>query len=352
MAIDLLCPICSKKIGKTGYKIQCCGKCARWVHLTCTPIKKEDLESKRRTKIQWICNTCKKFEVSEPSTSFKNNGATILDSSSSEDDNGSDDEYLSVTSQTGRTLAEAKFRKKKSKPLPEPKKKGRLTDSKQSTDDLLKDILEKLHNMETAMTFNNHTVEEIKDTIKDVVVENNKLKKECSSLKQKIQQMELDIRKIKGEHTNNNRSKNLVIMGLQSEETHDRSNVIKLLNMLEVNVEDSEFSIKTIPSKMPIKPLLVSFNSEDKCKLVLQRRKEKGKITSGELQLPGDNRNIFVNEDMPQDVRHLYGNARSLKKHGFKFVWQKYGSVFCRKSDTSEIVKIKSNEQIDLLKSP
>ena len=102
-------------------------------------------------------------------------------------------------------------------------------------------------------------------------------------------------------------------MGLQCEGVADTVSVKKLFTVLKVVINENEYSIKTLPSKMPSKPILLSLNNSEKKQDILRNRRAKGKLTTTDLELNCEIRNIFINEDLPKETRQLHNSARDLK---------------------------------------
>lgn len=203
------------------------------------------------------------------------------------------------------------------------------------------------------MQFSNNTLEDLQKTIKLVLAENKKLKNEQEALRKKVTHLQVEIDKLKAGqkgHEESDRQKNLVLMGLQSDGIRDTEAVKKLLSTLNIDTTDGEYTVKTLPSKMPSKPILIKLSSKSKRDEILVNRKAKGKITSTELGLPGEERPVFVNEDLPMDLRLLHNRARMLKYHNFKHIWVRDGKVLCRQSDSSKVIRVENCEQVESLK--
>lgn len=60
------------------------------------------------------------------------------------------------------------------------------------------------------------------------------------------------------------------------------------------------------------------------------------------------NHPIFVNEHLCQYLKRLLGMAIARKReHGWKFVWVKKGAVFARRDETSPVVAIKLESDLE-----
>lgn len=56
----------------------------------------------------------------------------------------------------------------------------------------------------------------------------------------------------------------------------------------------------------------------------------------------GDNKPIFVDEQLTQQTYELLAQAKALKKLGVKYVWTSNGDILCRERDESPVTKIDS----------
>lgn len=317
--------MCNKKLGKSGYKIQCSGKCQRWVHQACTSLTKTLLETYRKnlkSDITWVCPTCTEE-------------AKLSSSSESEED--TDDHPTATRKKAMKRLRIKDDDTKQNKTL--------------SNNEMLDILMKKLDALEDSVTFNSNTMDDLQKTIQSILKENKQLKKEQDQLKHQIKQLQDNLEKLKTtQPLDSYREKNILIMGIRAEDS-EIGELRKVFKGIEVEVDENDFKIRRLPSKNPSKPILVSFSTKEKRTEVLQKRKGKGALNSVTLGLNGSQRNIYVNEDLPQETRHIFNKARELKTHGFKFVWCKENQVFCRKNETSKIIKITSRDQVDQIQN-
>ena len=328
----LLCLVCTKTIGKMGFKLQCGGECKRWVHLGCTSIKKEDIEGSRRAEIQYFCKSCEEDSGGQ---------------SSSEEEDESDS--FSVKSSPPRLNHRQSFLNKK-KHSPSPKMKSKNITNK----DMLDYLTKQFEKLEKAVTFNGNMMEDIEKTVKKIMEENKSMKKEVEASKKKIFDLEQELQLLKhktGKMEEEERCKNVIVIGLQPKTKDEaRCDVGKIFKKLDAAIPDGDVSIQVISSSNVTKPVLVTFKSVEQKEMVMQRRKDKRTLDSLECGLSGEKRSLFINDDLPRDTRMLFNKARSLKEHNYKFVWCKYGNVYVRKSDNSEVIKISNLEQVESLK--
>lgn len=76
------------------------------------------------------------------------------------------------------------------------------------------------------------------------------------------------------------------------------------------------------------------------------------RITSDMLMMAGTTRSIYINEHLSPKNKALFQQSReAAKKHNFKYVWVKHGTVLVRQTDTSSIFAVRSEEDVDKIKT-
>lgn len=324
----MLCPKCRKKIGKSGFKIICDGKCGDWYHLTCAGLGQEEMEKAKKRKIKWICDVC-----CDDSSSDENNDMSLLSGTGTQREKGEEP---------------SKFIKRRSI--------AKLNDDNDvNMKALLEHINKKFSDLEISLNFTNEIMDDLRKCFHDLKEDNKLLRKENEIIKRQVAEIQKEVHLLKRKCSINEKeekSRNVMIMGLQSKNDneclHDVKNILRFLN---ADTEIKDFSVKIINSKTPYKPVLVKFQSPEQRNLVLAKRKEKGILESTDCNIPGEKRKLYINEDMDREIRLLFNQARSLKNHGFKYIWYKNGLVFGRKEDKSEVIVLKTSEQIEDLKA-
>ncbi|KAK9870482.1 hypothetical protein WA026_008040 [Henosepilachna vigintioctopunctata] len=199
-----------------------------------------------------------------------------------------------------------------------------------STEEMFKKVIDKITDLEYAITFNDDTLEEMKKSFYDVRKENRQIKKENEKLRAEVQELKVEVSILKSKAVSvvlnadlQSRKKNVIILGAQS-----REEIVEVLNNLETNVVNEDIKVKPIPSKSTMKPFVVTFNSKATRNMVLLKRKAKGNLNSKNMNLNGLDRNIYINEDLPMETRRLLKKVNELKAEGYKFIWVKDGVVF------------------------
>ena len=145
------------------------------------------------------------------------------------------------------------------------------------------------------------------------------------------------------------RVNNVEIVGLTAAtpESSDETNVLNFFNeILEVNISTDDIDIcHEIPSKRRDKKLVII------CKFI--SRKSKLLVLSAKSQLREYNQDrkaddtILLYEHLSPSNRELYIRAAKLKYDlGYKFLWTKNGFPFLRKSEGTQVFKIKSADDL------
>ncbi|KAK9871469.1 hypothetical protein WA026_012843, partial [Henosepilachna vigintioctopunctata] len=221
-----------------------------------------------------------------------------------------------------------------------------------TTEEMFKQLIGKVSDLEIAISFNGNMMEGIKKDLEEIKKENKNLKREHEKLKIEVQSLKNEMAILKNQAVANavtadfqTRRNNVIMIGLSK-----TAEVVKVLNKLDINIKDEEIKTRQISSKGHMKPILVTFPSESVRNEVLLKRKAKGLLNSENMELDGDRRNIYINEDLPQITRDLFRKASELKNIGYMYVWVKEGKVLCRKSEFSRIIQVSHEGLIDLLK--
>ncbi|KAL3285979.1 hypothetical protein HHI36_000493 [Cryptolaemus montrouzieri] len=207
------------------------------------------------------------------------NGCTGDSESSSEEEVIDKDQ---ITNEKIEKYLKSKSDKKQNKKQP---KQERMP---LSTEVMFNKLIEKIGNLEEAISFNNEIMEKMKESLDDPKKENRNIKKEQEKQRLEIKQFHDEIAVIKGKTT---QTKN-IIFGI-----NDEQEILKVLDHIVLKVEKENMKVKRLPSKKPMKPYVVTFKEEQMRNLVLTNRKIKGLLKSSAINLEGTERNIFINED-------------------------------------------------------
>ncbi|XP_059047273.1 uncharacterized protein LOC131842726 [Achroia grisella] len=100
------------------------------------------------------------------------------------------------------------------------------------------------------------------------------------------------------------------------------------------------------------KNLVVKFVSKIlRDNIIIAARAMKG-IKSDQLSITGTPRNIYINEHLTPKNKYIFRASREAgKKHGFKHIWVKHGTILARQTDSSPIFAIRNESDINKIKS-
>lgn len=323
-----VCSVCKHNITKLHHKIQCAGDCGEWFHKDCSGLGNEEFSAYelRKTSQKWACSECLPHDEMrrEPRNTVSIGSRSSI---------GVRNSPVAMVEENSR-LFESLFHI-----------------SNPTNLDIMK-AMEKIFNeLKQSVTFNGSMMEEMKETMQSLSNENKTLRKEHELLKNRVIELENEIVHVKGSSNlvNGEKSKNVVIVGIKGDE-HSKDEVMKTLDALNINISEDEFSVKVLPSKKSLKPLLVHFSDENIRNRILQQRK----ITPLDTELcriaAASKRNIFINPDLPKFTRSLFLKAKELKSCGFKYVWCKDEKVLVRRNDGEPVLRIITSAQVESIK--
>lgn len=306
-----LCKGCSEYIKKTEYCIKCFGSCERWFHRKCSQLSNQEFSDfdKGLTKEKWICVSC----------------------SVQESPLGEEDEDGTLKLRSG-------------------KQHNKEQPSLDSIMVMLRKMNTKLEKFEESVVFNGEILSEVQNTLKGIKVENKELKRENLSLRARISELEREVSNMRGNFNKEEyqeKRNNVVIVGLENESIQESvEDVIKICETLDVQIQEQDIDCKILSNRDGKKQLLVKFKEVKDRDMMVQKRKGR-KLTLEECKIGDKIGNIYINEDLPSNIRRLYRKARELKKNGYKFVWQRNGHIFARKSNNTDAREIFSESQVD-----
>lgn len=187
------------------------------------------------------------------------------------------------------------------------------------------------------------------DTIKltnQLKVENDSMKKEISNLNQRLNYLE--------QHSREN---NVEIMDVPEK---NNENLIEIMTNIgsfmkyEIKPEKLDF-VTRVPTRLPNKPknIIVKFRSKIDKQNFLSAVKLKRAEQGGRQGFNVDDvaPRFYINEHLTTKNKLLYKNARmAARDNNFKYVWVQNGSILARRDDSSKILHIFSEADINMMK--
>lgn len=182
------------------------------------------------------------------------------------------------------------------------------------------------------------------NTIRDLLNETSELKFELNEIRQETLDNQFNINGLPQ---------------LSKDESLDV--VLKVANELDIHLTPSDVTDVTYFNnkktnkhdyifKLKNKELKKEFIQKRKSKLMyVNHNLEIFSVNSNSSTINKNNSRIFINEHLTQFNHQLVNHAKSLKNCGYKYVWYKFGKVFVKKTDVSEVINVRSYQTINNL---
>lgn len=180
------------------------------------------------------------------------------------------------------------------------------------------------------------------------------------SLEQNFYKLEQEHHHLQSEHNllqQRERLLNLEIAGIMEKAGENaRSYMIGIAKCANINLTDDDIvAAHRVQPKVQVpgrpKNIIVQLKSLTlKDSIISAIRRRKG-ITSIEIGIQGESRNIYVNEHLIPALKILLKQTRdTAKSAGYKSVWVRNCKIFARKDDTSPKIHIRGIEDLKKLK--
>lgn len=229
-----------------------------------------------------------------------------------------------------------------------PKKKPSTSEQEEETTSLLKEILDRLKNMDERMKKIEDSVSSIEsslefhaETVREIQEDVNEMKAVVPSLAVKVQEQET-----------REFMRSVEIQGVPYQQNEYLTSVISALAK-KVDCTLSPDNIDLIYRNKSKKSIIVNFVQTRHRHTLLRSFKDKAKIshiTAKDLGFSSTNK-IYVNEHMPFDLRKLFHLTRLYAKdNDYKFVWTSNLTIYLRKTNESQPIRITSTETLNSLK--
>lgn len=218
-----------------------------------------------------------------------------------------------------------------------------------------RDLRHELREMKDSLDFVNKEYEDAKSKNEQLERENEALKEANKTLldesnKAKKQLEEHEIRITASEQYSRNR--NVEIKGVKKEDSEDLMKIVSLIgNALEEQVtpDDIEVCHRTKTRNESSHNIVVQFKTRSKRdSLLLKARKTR--LSMKNLDENNEESPIYVNEHLCPVMKKLLGITVARKKEcKWKFVWTRDGRIFARRDETSNVINVRSERDIQLI---
>ncbi|CAB3240685.1 unnamed protein product [Arctia plantaginis] len=190
---------------------------------------------------------------------------------------------------------------------------------------------------QTLITFK----DESEKKIKSLQQKNVYLEKYNKALEERVQELEM-----------RDKEKNIEIHGVEMLTNEDTKNVAQnLAHKLNLNSDDIEDAQRVGQEKTDEtrpKIILVTLRSKSARKKWMLAKKD-NIITNNKLYGNGNEKRIYINEDIPKYKRQLLWIVRSkLKPKGFQYIWVQNGNILVKKNnEEKKIFNIRSEDDLN-----
>lgn len=219
-----------------------------------------------------------------------------------------------------------------------------------------KELMIKLNEIIQAMEFQTKTFEELFKRVTNIEKESKTLRDENINLSQRLATIESFFFQQQQEQLQNH----ITIHGIPTKANEDlTTTIINTLNTLDVTVIKENIThvrrMNTNNNNNTSPPIIVvQLNATNIKQLIMQKFKSNGPILLNQISnVPHtEHKKIYINEYLNNYYKQLYENAKTLKtSHNFKFIWFKNGTIYARKNETSQIFRVKHQNDIIAIKN-
>ncbi|KAH6946556.1 hypothetical protein HPB50_013971 [Hyalomma asiaticum] len=199
--------------------------------------------------------------------------------------------------------------------------------------------------MKRSMDFFSKTLDDTNEKLVATLAENNALKKENCVLQHKVSSLEKKLADCQSgllQSEQYSRNRNLEIKGVTEKPNENLVEVLQKIGEVvgeTVTAEDIDVCHRVRTKQAGQTNIIVQFQRRDKRDQLLQKSRKK-RLTNPSLGLPTESP-VFVNEHLCPEVKKMLGMAIARKReHSWKFVWTKNGTIHARRTETSPVVRI------------
>lgn len=218
-------------------------------------------------------------------------------------------------------------------------------------------VTEKIDEFQKSLDFYSNHFDEINREMVKLREENNTLKKNSSELKLKYDKLENELNKLKLENEEDKqyaRNKNLIINGVYELEKENLIDITtKIAEAIGVKIKKDDLQAvhrlksNTRKSNDP-DSIIVQFTNRLVREEFLKKSREIRPTTTF-LYSSLQERQIYVNEHLTPYYKKLMFDAKNKKignQNVYKFVWFRNGKLFVRKTENSQILRIKAENDL------
>ncbi|CAG9785751.1 unnamed protein product [Diatraea saccharalis] len=193
------------------------------------------------------------------------------------------------------------------------------------------------------------TVEKSTSSVKKLQTENKSLNDQIKMLQTKLNNMEeASLRQEQW-----SRLQNIEIVGVPEAKDESLPDILnKIVKHLNVPLDPHEMDfIHRIQAKRQVKgqprSLVIRFQNRNKRDAILSAARKCGGITSRDIGMQGELKNIYINEHLTIHNKQLLSSCKkTAKTNNYKFVWTKNCRIYTRKAENSPYLLISCEDDL------
>lgn len=223
---------------------------------------------------------------------------------------------------------------------------------KEFRESLEREIRRELRDIKSSMTFVNQQFEELREEVKAARAENKSLKEENARLQSKCKDLAESVRDnslriLRSEQYS--RNANIEIKNIPPQTNENLHNILKDIGEKlgePINANDIEVCHRVPVANSPSnKNIVVQFVHRAKRNAVLEKAR-RFRLKGTDIGLTTDSP-FYVNEHLCPELKRLLGKATAKKRQaGWNFLWVRNGQIFARKTESSAVLAITSEEDL------
>lgn len=332
-ADKVTCNKCAKNINlKTQNHIFCEGDCKKVWHLPkCITIESSEYEEiVKDSEKPWFCELCKRKREQRRIQRRSVINTTV----------NADQQLLSTPSTSSSSINN-------------PPNSTNIINNREITLPIIYDKLLELSGKNTTIE---RAIEDLKKTIEDykritdsLIDDNECLRNENTTLRQKVNNIEYALDTNLQEKLNNN----IVINGIQTTENENPEIYVeKIAEALQITLTERDIKsitrMQTQSKHSDLPPsIIVEFHKPEKRDEIMQKKKQ-AELHTNIFGIDTISKNkIYISEQLTSRRQYIMKMARDLRRDKIvEFVWSKQGEIFIRRMKGSKAVKIKHTEEL------
>lgn len=221
----------------------------------------------------------------------------------------------------------------------------------------LDDIMKKLEKLDKLDSIEK-TVKEIESTCEDIKIRQNKTELQTDENTSSIEVLQTDVEMLLSEMNKIQYEKirnNIIIHGVPITDGEDTKKIALTIcnKLLNIHLEPISLSTRRMPIRNLAPPIVIYFVDPIVKTTILKNWKQLNNTSNINIQQNLNNllqinpiSKISIIEEQTQYAHKLLKETKSTLGHKFKFIWIKFGNIYIRQKEDSNVHKIQSRHQL------